>query len=117
MSKTLTGILKKTQQRNRKYFDNYLKYGEEIKEKAQELLGSVRVLMFGSVVKGEARPTSDIDVLIISEALPQEASQKAKIRTKIKSEIDPFSPFQLHLVTPEEFNGWYKNFIDEFKEI
>jgi len=109
--KTLTDILLETQRTKRKYFKNYKFFCQKIKEIAREILKEVRVLVFGSIVKGEWKPDSDIDILIISKNLPQNPDERAKIRTKIKSKIDSLSPFQIHLSTPEEFERWHKNFI------
>ncbi len=68
-------------------------------------------MVFGSIVQNKWGPSSDIDVLIISQNLPSDFDERAKIRTKIKEKIGPFSPFQIHLATLEEFKGWYQNFI------
>jgi hypothetical protein len=45
--------------------------------------------------------------------LPEDEEKRNEIRTLLKSRIDPFSPFQIHLATPEEFQQWYKRFIKE----
>ncbi|MDI6591329.1 MAG: nucleotidyltransferase domain-containing protein [Patescibacteria group bacterium] len=76
-------------------------------------MGSVEVLVFGSIVKGKFSPQSDIDVLIISENLPENQTKRDEIRTKIKGAIDPFSPFQIYLATPKEYQNWYQKFLKE----
>ncbi|GBD34591.1 hypothetical protein HRbin35_00326 [bacterium HR35] len=45
--KSLTSIRKKIVEEKRKYFENYLEYARKIKEKAIEVLGEARVLVFG----------------------------------------------------------------------
>jgi uncharacterized protein len=118
MPKTLTQILKEVWEEKRDYFERYQFYGKKIKKEAEKILGSVRVLIFGSIIKNEWSPQSDIDVLIISENLPENQEERSKIRTKIKSSIDPFSPFQIHLVTRKEYQNWYQRFIKkDFVEI
>lgn len=117
MEKTLVDILIETQKRKRKYFKKWKSYCKEIKKIAKKLLKEPKVLVFGSIVKNKWGPASDIDVLIISDSLPEDFEKRAEIRTKIKSQIDPFSPFQIHLVTFEEFEKWYKNFLKEKVEI
>ena len=106
-------ILKKRAEEKEKYFKNYLLYCKKIKRKAEEILGKVEVIIFGSVIKNEFTPLSDIDVLIISENLPESYDVRIKIKTEIKSKIDSFSPFQIHLATPDEFKNWYKKFIND----
>jgi predicted nucleotidyltransferase len=110
--KSLTLINKKIWEEEIEYFKNYLYWGKKIKEMARRLLGKdVKVLIFGSVVKGKWGPNSDIDVLIISNKLSKNWIKNRLIRTKIKKEIGPFSPFQIHLATPEEYKNWYRKFI------
>jgi predicted nucleotidyltransferase len=112
MIKTFVDILIERQKRKERYFKNWRFYLKKIKREAKKILGKkTKVFLFGSFVKGDFGPQSDIDVLIVSENLPENFNEITKIRTKIKSKVGVFSPFQLHLATPEEFEGWYKNFI------
>ena len=118
MNKTLVQILKEIWEEKKEYFENYRFYCQRIKKESEKILGKNRVLVFGSIIKGKFRPKSDIDVLIISENLPESQEERDKIRTKIKSAIDPFSPFQIHLANPKEYQSWYQKFIKEdFEEI
>lgn len=92
--KTLTTILKEIWEEKKKFFENIDFYGKKIKRVSQEILGkNIRVILFGSIVKGNWGLNSDIDVLIISENLPESQEERNKIRAKIKSEISPFAPF------------------------
>lgn len=107
----LVEIKKKRWEEKRKYFENYLYYCQKIKEAAEKVLGSVRVLVFGSIVRGDWGPNSDIDVLIISDKLSENWEENRIYKLQIKREAGISFPFQLHLVRPEEYEGWYKNFI------
>jgi len=110
--KSLTLINKKIWEERKKYFENYLEWGKKIKEIAKKFLGPrVKVLIFGSIVKGDWTPESDIDVLIISNKLSKNWIKNRLIRTKIKKSIDPLSPFQIHLARPEEYKSWWQKFI------
>jgi predicted nucleotidyltransferase len=113
MTRTFVQILKETWEEKKKYFENYKFYSQKIKKEAEDILGAVELFVFGSIIKGKFRSNSDIDILIISKNLPQSQKERSKIRTKIKSSINPFAPFQIHLATPEEYESWYKNFIKE----
>jgi predicted nucleotidyltransferase len=119
MANTLVDILIERQKRKEKYFKRWKFYLKKIKREAKKILGKkTKVFIFGSFVRGDFGPQSDIDVLIISENLPDDFDERAKIRTKIKSKVGTFSPFQLHLTNPEEFEDWYKKFIKrDFLEI
>jgi len=112
--KSLTLINKKIWEERKKYFENWQEWGKKIKKIAQKFLGSkVRVLIFGSIVKGDWTPDSDIDVLIVSNKLSKNWIKNRIIRTKIKKAIDPSSPFQIHLSRPEEYKSWWQKFIKE----
>ncbi|WP_456469475.1 nucleotidyltransferase domain-containing protein [Archaeoglobus sp.] len=103
-------IFVKIAKEERKYFENYVEYAKKIKKIAEMLLGEVEVFVFGSVVEGKHTPASDIDILICSKNAPQKMEEKAKIAGKILKEIDVFAPFEIHIVTPEEFE-WYRKFL------
>ncbi|BBL46492.1 nucleotidyltransferase domain-containing protein [Metallosphaera sedula] len=75
-----------------------------------------RVLLFGSVARGNSRPDSDIDVLIISDVLGKDLRTKAKTMGDIM-EILNNEFFEIHVVTREEYENWYKKFIDVWVEI
>ncbi|GIW66478.1 MAG: hypothetical protein KatS3mg095_0376 [Candidatus Parcubacteria bacterium] len=119
MSKlSFSELLLEIAEKKEKYFKNYLSYGKKIKDIARELLGNCQVLIFGSVIRGDFSPASDIDVLIISNKFPENWEERRIYRTKIKSAIEHSSPFQIHLATEEEFKNWWQNFIkSEFVEI
>jgi hypothetical protein len=97
-----------------KYFKNYLSYARKIKKEAKKLLGKVKVYVFGSILRKDEIPM-DIDILIISPQL--ESTKKSEIRTKIEGKIGFGAPFEIHLITPKEYQDWYKNFIEEKVEI
>jgi len=115
MPRTLVDLLIEKTKREEKYFKNYLKYAGRIKKEAQELLGDVRVFIFGSILKKNEIP-QDIDVLIVSRNLT-DYGVKSKTQRRLRKNIGIFSPFEIHLVTPEEYNSWWKYFLKEKLEI
>lgn len=98
-----------------KYFKNYRKYAKLIKGRAEKLLGKVKVFVFGSILRKEEVP-QDIDILIISPKL-KTLTQKSKIRAELWKKIGFLAPFEIHLITPKEYENWYKFFIKEKIEI
>lgn len=110
--RTLVDFLIEKKKREEKYFKNYLFWAKEIKKEAKRILGEVKVFLFGSIIKKQAGPRSDIDVLIISPNLKM-TEKKTEVRVKILKKIGFGSPFEIHLITPEEYENWYKNFIKE----
>jgi predicted nucleotidyltransferase len=43
----------------------------------------VSVVVFGSVARGDAKPTSDTDILVVAENLPKRISEKMEVMAKI----------------------------------
>jgi len=115
MSRTLVDFLIEKTKREEKYFKNYLDYGKIIKKEVIKLLGEAKVYIFGSVLKKDEIP-QDIDILIVSENLSK-SGIKTEVQTKLRKKIGAFSPFELHLATPEEYNDWWKYFLKEKLEI
>jgi len=103
---------------NEKYFRNYLAYAKKI---AKKLLkdDKVRVIVFGSVVRANYTPDSDIDLLIISEKAPTEPKKISDLTSKMLEAIqDIYAPFEIHLVKPKVYESWYKRFIgDNYIEV
>ena len=119
MTKTHIEILKEIGEERKKFFENFKDYSLEIKNKAKQLLGEVKVLVFGSVIENSYNiVNSDIDILIISDKVPGKFEERSRIKIEIKSVLPLFNPFQIHLATKKEYENWYKNFIkNDFIEI
>jgi predicted nucleotidyltransferase len=92
----------------KKYFENPAYYARLIKD----LLGfkNLEVLLFGSVVEGQCTMASDIDLLIVSDEIPQGLDERAKLLNRINEAVGQLHPFEVHLITTKEFE-WYKRFI------
>jgi predicted nucleotidyltransferase len=115
MRKSEIELLIEEFQEKEKYFRDYLKYARMIKKEAKKLLGKVKILVFGSILrKGEV--AQDIDILIISPKL-KTPEKKSKILVKLKEKIGFFTPFEFHLINPKEYREWYRHFIEEKIEI
>lgn len=91
-------------------------YLGRIKEVCKSVDPNCKTILFGSYVRGTTRPDSDIDVLLITE-LAKDPWTRAKLYTKIFENLDPEHPFEIHIVTPEEYEKWYKKFIDVYTEV
>ena len=115
MPKTLVDLLIDKTKKEEKYFKNYLAYARIIKREAKKILGEVKVIVFGSILKKDEL-AQDIDILIISPDL-KTSEKKSQIRTKLWQKLGFSTPFEIHLISIEEYEKWYKNFIKEFIEI
>jgi len=112
------GQLIKEAKQEEKYFQNYLKYAKEIKKEAEKFLGKgkVKLMVFDSILR-KNEVAQDIDILIISPKL-KHYKIRSFLLSKLFKKLGSFSPFQFHLVTPEEYRNWYQRFIKkEFIEI
>lgn len=108
--KSLYKILSEENQKARVYFENYAFYAKEIKKTAKKFFTDAKVLIFGSAIRQDYRPDSDIDILIISREIPENLFEQAKIKVKITS-LFPDAPLEFHLITPRQYKNWYKGFI------
>lgn len=70
-----------------------------------------RIIFFGSVHRGDYNAGSDIDLIII----PSEMRFKDRITIAIWKHVD--APVELHIITKEQFEGWYLRFIDDYEEL
>jgi len=113
---TLIELLLDRRKREERYFRNYLYWAKEIKKEVLKELRQASVHLFGSVIRGEIEPGSDIDILIIASECDT-AQKKSRLRDKILDHIGDNTPFEIHVVTPTEFNQWYRHFIKEKQEV
>lgn len=114
----LISIALELSKEKKKYFENWKKYGEKIKNFVENLLGeNVRLIFFGSIVKGNYTiGSSDIDVIIISDRFHDRNLRFFILSKLLERYLE--SPFEFHLITTKEFEKWYKKFIkEEFVEI
>ena len=71
---------------------------------AKELLPGSRVLMVGSVARGDYVGGSDVDVLVISPNAPEKPLEKARVKALIEDRLNLpyYHPFEIHVLRPEE---------------
>lgn len=105
----LIDILIEKERIQQKFFKNYKKYFKEIKKIVKKEIGPAKVVLFGSILT-KRKPKRDIDVLIISPKFKKKEN-KLKLKKKIYFKFGWLFPFELHLITPEEYENWYKYFI------
>ena len=85
-----------------------------MKEIVREKYEDARVLVFGSVVEGRITALSDIDILVICDLNREKA---AELKAEIIKRIGYSVPVELHIATGEEFEKWYRKFIQKFEEV
>lgn len=110
--KNLYKILALQNEKRKKYLENPIFYGRKVKRLVKKLLPDAKIMLFGSVIKGGVTPNSDLDILIISNKSFSNIFEQEKIKIGILKHF-PDNPFEIHLITSEQFNGWYSKFIKE----
>ena len=97
-------------------FEDFLRYVEKVKEVVRRRDPNARIIVFGSVVRGDVRPDSDIDLLIITD-LAEKLDERIRLRMEIMKILGEGSPFEIHIITAEEYENWYRRFIDQTLEL
>lgn len=98
------------------YLENVTKYLERIKNICKTFDPDCKLIIFGSYVRGNMKPDSDIDVLLITNHA-DDALYRGRLRAAIARNIGLVTPFQIHIISSEEYRSWYRKFIDVQQEI
>ncbi len=85
---------------------------EGIAEEFAKRLGDVEVYVFGSVAEGRWHGGSDVDVLVVSDRLPERLGERYRLWAEVWESLDlPLHhPFEIHLVNRREA-GFYRRHI------
>jgi predicted nucleotidyltransferase len=86
----------------------YREVAEKVKEAARNIVGDAKVYVFGSALTGRYTAVSDIDILIVANIGKEEATL---LKAEIYKTVD--APVEIHVATQEQFERWYKRFIDK----
>jgi len=101
----------------RKLAQDWRPWTKKIAEAARETLGDCQVYVFGSVARGSAAGASDVDILIVSNQLPEDGKRRGEIKARIEeaAELPLYHPFEIHLATKKETeaNPIYRTAIQE----
>ncbi|WP_148682293.1 nucleotidyltransferase domain-containing protein [Pyrobaculum neutrophilum] len=87
------------------YLRNYRAVAELVKEVARWYDPEARVYVFGSAVRGDYTAASDIDILVVTNAV----ERKYDIMTEVYRRTE--APVEVHVTTPQQFQRWYRRFI------
>ena len=95
----------------RKLIENWREYSKKIAKASKELLGECEVYVFGSVIEGTWTGGSDVDILIISDKVPQSNKARGELKAKIeeKAGLPLFHPFEIHLVNTDEAEHYWRH--------
>ena len=57
-------------EKNREFFEEAFKIAKDIAEKAKRMFGDCEVFITGSFARGDHKLSSDLDILIVSDKIP-----------------------------------------------
>ncbi len=77
---------------------------DKLASATKRLLPDAEVYVIGSIARGEAIASSDIDVLIITSKAPEKPRDIALLKTRIEEEagLPPHHPIEMHIVNPRK---------------
>ncbi len=84
--------------RNEEFFMRAEDIAKKIKERARDLLGDCRVFIVGSYARGEHTLSSDLDILIVCDSIPEKYSFEWYSSVVRKLTNDP--RVNVHLLNP-----------------
>jgi len=93
--------------------NNYMEIATRAKGIIEGFWKDAEIYVFGSVLEGKHTAMSDIDILIVVDGVSREEAYKVK--ATVYKDID--APIELHVASSEEFERWYKRFIDRLEEV
>jgi len=100
-------------ERRKWYFENLDRMAEIIRGVLAKYFREYEIYLFGSVAEGDYTMASDIDILIVSNEMPKQASKRSEIAAKIYEAIGLDAPVELHMANFEEFQ-WYRRFMRKY---
>ncbi|MEL9991831.1 MAG: nucleotidyltransferase domain-containing protein [Thermoproteus sp.] len=99
--------------RRKRALERWRDYAALICSIVKRRLPDAKVIAFGSVVRGDWTPDSDLDLLVVSDGVPQDAWGRASLSLELKEALGELgSLLEVHYATWDEYLGWYKRFID-----
>lgn len=93
-------------EKNKEMFDNALSIAKEIKNRARKIFADCEVYIVGSYVKGTHTLSSDLDVLIVSDDIPEKMDFEW-YRDTVKNLTDDHR-INIHLLNKKKFKDLEK---------
>ncbi|MEM2424358.1 MAG: nucleotidyltransferase domain-containing protein [Candidatus Bathyarchaeia archaeon] len=82
-----------------------MKVAGRVKEIVHSIDPSAKVYVFGSAVRGTTTAMSDIDILVVTRMIERKYDIMVKVYKAVEENVE------LHVVTEEVLERWYKRFI------
>jgi Nucleotidyltransferase domain. len=92
--------------------ENTEKWRRRLRKRQEKSPATPKVYVFGSALTGRYTAASDVDILLVADMGKEEA---VLLKAEIYKAVD--APVEVHVATREQFEKWYKRFIDRLEEI
>ena len=99
-----------------KFLDNTNYYFDEIYRFYTSKAKDVKIYLFGSYLTDKFNVRSDIDILVIAKEF-ESWKIRSKISVDMNQKLGGYNPFEIHHITPEDYQNWYGKFIKQKKEV
>lgn len=95
------------------------RWAHRIASAARAVLPGAEIYAFGSAVEGRLTGGSDVDLLVISEDLPDKALGRCSLKVKMEdlAGLPSYHPFEIHLVTPKEAERYLRRIRDKMEKL
>ncbi len=89
---------------------NWREHVYGIVKAVKEVLPDAEVYVFGSAVTGDLVASSDIDILVVSEGIPESLFGRGWVKVEIerKAGLPYYHPFEFHLVRPKDLEEYLR---------
>ena len=82
----------------------------EVAEAVRRIVPDAEVYVIGSVARGDAVASSDLDLLIISDGIPESVRERAELIARIEEEakLPLHHPIEFHLIPTKERSNYLR---------
>ncbi|MBS7247194.1 MAG: nucleotidyltransferase domain-containing protein [Candidatus Jordarchaeales archaeon] len=85
--------------------EGHIEVARRVKSIVHSIDPEAKVYIFGSAARGEATAMSDIDVMVVTGVVERKYEMMVKVYRSVEENVE------LHVVTEELLEKWYRRFI------
>ncbi len=93
-----------------KMLRKWRKWIPKVVETIKQLLPDAEIYIIGSIAREEAIAASDLDLLVISQKIPEKPLERAKLVATIeeRAKLPLYHPVEFHLIKPKDKQAYLK---------
>lgn len=83
---------------------DWRRWVEEIARIIEDIAPDARIYVVGSIARGDYIASSDVDILVVSQNIPERVTERAGIKALVEERLGLpyYHPFEIHVLRPEE---------------